>query len=465
MDRRTFMRAVGVTGTSLVMGSHRDAIGYAAHRVTASGGLAGSGDHVPQTGFEQRAGSSWTTHDEELDFLMKVAVRSARIAVDVIGESVEGRPLHLIRIGDPKAPATSRKSPTLLLISTQHGNEPASRETMLITLRDLAFTNDPVLVEQMRDRQILIVPTANPDGRHANTRENAAGVDTNRDHIGLTQPETQAIHAAVRDWDPDVVVDHHEYYKLVVPTATEDVLYMWPRNLNVDPVIRGLSRSLCEGYVAQGARHAGYTADEFAGTNSFGRNTTHHYTGTGYNNYTGTGYAGGPEENICRNAMGLRHSVSMLIESGFVLTSFNDTVPNAEDNLHRVAVQMQVVRDTLRFHREHGETARSASSRSAAVATQVGADRSRPTYWGGADHDDPSPDQIDKRPPCRYELTHGQADELASVLALHGIQVHRLESSAEVSLAQPARPVIPLLLDQRASWSMVEGNPRYDNCG
>ncbi len=55
-------------------------------------------DHGLPTGFEQRAGASWTTHAEELALLTAID-RSARADVDVLGTSVQGRPLHLVRIG------------------------------------------------------------------------------------------------------------------------------------------------------------------------------------------------------------------------------------------------------------------------------------------------------------------------------------------------------------------------------
>jgi hypothetical protein len=51
----------------------------------------------------------------------------------------------------------------------------------------------------------------NPDGAEADTRENSAGVDLNRDHISLEQPETQALHRLARRLRPAVAVDCHEF--------------------------------------------------------------------------------------------------------------------------------------------------------------------------------------------------------------------------------------------------------------
>jgi hypothetical protein len=247
LDRRRFLQSAGLAGAALVV-----------PRAAASAKVP---DSAPRTGFETRGGASWTTHDEELAFLRAVARGSKRVSVDVIGKTEQGRPLHLVSIGAPAPRGTGR--PTTMFVGSQHGNEPAGRETTLQLLRDLAFTTDPTLVRQLSEQSVLVVPSANPDGREANTRENSLGVDVNRDHLALTQNESQAIAAVLRDCGPDVVLDLHEYGPSVPVLYDDEVLYLWPRNLNVDPAVRDLSRTLAEEYIGKGARAAGYTADEY----------------------------------------------------------------------------------------------------------------------------------------------------------------------------------------------------------
>jgi hypothetical protein len=58
---------------------------------------------------------------------------------------------------------------------------------------------------------VVILPRANPDGALANQRVTANGIDANRDHLLLKTPEAQAQARLLRDYQPVVVVDAHEY--------------------------------------------------------------------------------------------------------------------------------------------------------------------------------------------------------------------------------------------------------------
>ena len=54
------------------------------------------------TGFEQRSGLGFTTHQEELAFLAAVDAESDRVRITEVGTSVQGRPIHLVRLAHPK---------------------------------------------------------------------------------------------------------------------------------------------------------------------------------------------------------------------------------------------------------------------------------------------------------------------------------------------------------------------------
>lgn len=442
LSRRGFLQVTGLAGLALTAPT--------AWAARAAGGTGGPGSGVPEgaprTGFEQRAGASWTTHEEELAFLEAVAA-SSRVGLAVAGETVQGRPLHLVQLA---IPGRQDARPSTLVVGSQHGNEPAGRETALSWLRDLAFTEDELLVEQLKGQTLLFVPSANPDGRAANSRYNADGVDINRDHLALETPEARTIAAVLRDEEPHLVLDLHEYGPSVPVLYDDDVLYLWPRNLNVDAQVRDLSRTLAEQYIAKGATAAGYTADEYG------------LYKVGPNEITQT--AGNEDEGICRNAVGLRHRLGILVESAVTQNprqSATELVDAAETARRRVASQRQVLADTLRFMREQGDLARYASTTAPDRKAREGADRSAPVYWAGADNDPPTAAEQLFPPPSGYGLTTEQHRELTELFALHAIGTTvAADGTVVVPMGQSAEPVIPLLLDERASRNVTAAAPR-----
>ena len=446
--RRRFLQA-SLTGAALAgAGLLAPSTTWATARQDAPGtGLPGAGvpDDAPRTGFEQREGASWTTHEEELAFLAAVA-RSPRVRTEVIGSTLEGRPLHLLTVTQPRARAVAAST---MVVGSQHGNEPAGRETALAWLRDLAFTTDPLLVQQLRSQAVLFVPSANPDGRAADTRANAAGVDINRDHLALTQPESQAVAALLRDLAPELVLDLHEYGPTTPVLYDDDVLYLWPRNLNVDQQVHDLSRTLARDYIGLGAEAAGYSADEYG------------LFKAGDQEITQT--AGNEDERICRNTVGLRNLLGVLVESAVTQDPRNspdEAVGEAAVQRRRVASQRQVLADTLRLMREQRDVVAAAVAGAPERKTREGAERSEPVYFAGADNDPPPESAVVFPPPSGYRLTAAQADETAGLLALHGVQGQRqADGGLVVPMAQPAEPIIPLLLDARAAYGAVSAEP------
>lgn len=98
----------------------------------------------------------------------------------VLGHSVQGRPIVAYERGNPFSSAR------VLVVGCIHGNEPAG----------IAVTRRLLAVGPPRRVDLWIVPSINPDGRANGTRQNARGVDLNRNFSTNWRPN------GVR-WDPE----------------------------------------------------------------------------------------------------------------------------------------------------------------------------------------------------------------------------------------------------------------------
>ena len=132
----------------------------------------------------------------------------ATIGVRVIGKSVRGRQIRAYHLGEPG-------KQKVVLISTMHGDEPATRQ-ILDSLR-----NGPAI----RGLDLWVIPTYNPDGLARHTRKNAHGVDLNRNYPfhwanldgtyesgprPASEPETRAMMRFLRDVRPSRILSFHQ---------------------------------------------------------------------------------------------------------------------------------------------------------------------------------------------------------------------------------------------------------------
>ncbi|WP_105969903.1 M14 family metallopeptidase [Streptomyces geranii] len=386
----------------------------------------------PRTGFEQTNGARWTTQPEEQDFLATVDRASTRVTLTRIGTTEQDRPLQLVRIAE--RPTTR----TVLLICSQHGDEPSGREACLTTVRDLAYTKDARTKEFLSRTTLLVVPTANPDGRAADTRGNSDGVDINRDHLSLRTAEARAMATILRDRRPDVVYDLHEY------TATplyyeKDLFDLWPRNLNTDAAVHTEARTLSRSYVRPAAGSAGFT------TGTYGI-WTDPVTGDPIRQVAGDG-----QERILRNMSGVKHSVGLLIESR--VEPPTEGTPEPDNNRRRVNSQLAALKGLFSFAGERGRQVDTAT----AAARLTGYRDTGPIYLGGADNDPAEPTEVIENPACGYRLTAEQFAEVADELALHGVRTRPDGAGAYVPLRQSLRALVPLLLDERAPYHLTAG--------
>jgi dipeptidyl aminopeptidase/acylaminoacyl peptidase len=146
--------------------------------------------------------------------------------LEYFGTSQEDRKLPLLIISDlPIATPEEAKQAGKLVVmafANIHAGEVDGKEALLAFARDLTSKEKHPL---LKDLVILIVPILNADGNElidpknrpgdngptdgAGTRENAQGLDLNRDFVKLDSPEVRALVKLFNTWDPALVVDCH----------------------------------------------------------------------------------------------------------------------------------------------------------------------------------------------------------------------------------------------------------------
>ncbi len=114
------------------------------------------------------------------------AVGMAPFRTEEIGRSILGREIRAVHFGEGPA--------TVLLWSQMHGDESTATMALADIFRFLAeATADPLRERIRRGLRIAFVPMLNPDGAELFQRENAAGIDVNRDGRQLATPEARAL--------------------------------------------------------------------------------------------------------------------------------------------------------------------------------------------------------------------------------------------------------------------------------
>ncbi|MFC1627852.1 M14 family zinc carboxypeptidase [Gemmatimonadota bacterium] len=194
--------------------------------------------NLPRTGAEQAQWSRPTTHEELVEYLFEVQSMSDNMLVQQLTTTAQGRGIYLIMLGDPPTatPGTAWFSgkPTVFIVQNVHGGEMSGREGGLLLIRDLALGD---LKPLLKDVNVLIIPSINPDGANLQprpSRGNSLGYDMNRDYVVM---ETREISTVVEDvltqWWPDVHVDTHNggsrpynltYQTTLHPAADRDMI-------------------------------------------------------------------------------------------------------------------------------------------------------------------------------------------------------------------------------------------------
>jgi cell division protein FtsB len=165
-------------------------------------------------------------YEEVRQFFGELQKRSKFMRLETFGKTQEGRELPLAVLSNPLLadPAAARKAgrPVVFIMANIHGGEVEGKEAAQVLARRL-LTGD--LQPLLKKLVILIAPIYNADGNEkinaqnrtaqygpvagVGARENAKGLDLNRDYMKLESPEANSLVGLMNRWDPHLTVDLH----------------------------------------------------------------------------------------------------------------------------------------------------------------------------------------------------------------------------------------------------------------
>ncbi|HEY1306858.1 MAG TPA: M14 family metallopeptidase [Vicinamibacterales bacterium] len=418
-------------------------------------------------------------------FIDALATGTSTVHVETFGTSEEGRALPLVVIGDPPGrpdPSTSlgtkqTRLPVVLVMANIHAGEVEGKEATLHLMRRLTRGD---LQPLLKAAVWLFVPIYNADGNEkislenrteqngpiggVGTRENANGLDLNRDFMKLESAEARALVALMTRWDPDVVVDlhttngsYHGYHLTYAPAL----------NPNADARIIGFTRDKLLASVrrAMASRHdfRVYDYGNFAHVDSLGKELE----GFATDDARAKAWRTFDERpRFGNNYIGLRNRIAVLSEAYSYL-----------DFERRVKVTEAFVEEIMRFvaanaaeirsltGRSDSEWSRTRAPREAGVAFElrplprpvdvlVGAVGTAPNPRSGKPMTtmvesvavptkmtvyDRFVPTVSRRVPSEYVVRSSSGallESVARVLAAHGIRVDRVSAPARRSADQ-----------------------------
>lgn len=126
---------------------------------------------------------------------------SSKCTTEILGFSVNKEEIYGVRAG------TGAKK--IILWSQMHGNESTTTKALIDFL--FFLDGDETTAKFFLDTfSFVVIPILNPDGARNYTRENANGVDLNRDAFAVTQPESALLHQVCMEESPFFTFNLHD---------------------------------------------------------------------------------------------------------------------------------------------------------------------------------------------------------------------------------------------------------------
>lgn len=356
-----------------------------------------------------------------------------------LGNSQAGEPLQALVFfrAEAAAEAPPRNGrPTVLLVAQQHGDEPAGAEALLVIAQSLAGGPLNALLQKIN---VVVLPRANPDGAAKGQRETADGTDSNRDQLLLRTPEARAQARLVREFQPVVVVDAHEYHASgrfvekfnLLPRY--DALLQYAMTPNVAPFITKAAEEWFREPMVAALQRQGLSSQWYHTVSSDPDDKKVSM--------------GGLDAENARNANGLKNAVSFLVETRGVglgrthlkrrvfthVTAIESVLRSAGDRAADLAKLRAYVEADISAQACQGQVVVRADPTPTQLTLQAldpvtGEDRNLPVSWNS------SVTLLENRArtrPCGYWLAAERSEAVARLRAL-GVRVEQVVDNGVV---------------------------------
>ena len=155
---------------------------------------------------EKQTPPEGTSHQEMIEYLENIVGQSDNFELEFAGYSAQERTIPVVYF--PQRKHWKKHATTVMIFAQQHGNEPSGKESLLMLINELYL--NPVRYD-FSNLNLILVPMVNPDGNETHRRRNGNDYDLNRNHVILSEPETQLLHQIFNQHRPEVTLDVHEY--------------------------------------------------------------------------------------------------------------------------------------------------------------------------------------------------------------------------------------------------------------
>ena len=283
-----------------------------------------------QTPLQKSTFTKLTSHSELTDFIKEVDSSSDLIKTEVLTKSVEGRELFVVYFSEGEFGADENKI-KILIFAQQHGNEQSGKEAALLLINELQKPHNQYLFDKI---DFALIPQMNPDGSEKNQRRNGNGMDLNRNHLILTEPETIALHKFFNKYLFEVTMDVHEYWpfgeewKKLGYRRNFDVTVGAVTNINISDKIRNISYQKYLPFIFNFISEKGYSVFHYLPGGPVGANYLRYSTF---------------DINDGRQSFGIQNTLSFIQEG---MNGENYSTDNIE---HRAKGQMTGMLGLLKF--------------------------------------------------------------------------------------------------------------------